>query len=391
MSNDLLRVLKTSSSELLVRWLDGFDVKAGLVPSGAKERRSWARAFVGDLKDGAADALARLVHDAKRIALLSEARFDWMFSTSSPCFGDLQADDLGGFDRALAWRVYDEEAFEAVERRIIHENLSHQKRRHTKFQSAVGLNPQPASEQVGRFEHEVQELYRDHDGSGLYAATEVDRSTTPAGGVLHLVTIDLSQLPVPQDEFSRDGELDSRSVRKVTEVQASYEPETGYVFITTSRGGFSIRERVATVFARHILGVQEDPAVILKERFELSGALNPKALPPLEGLPFEEIDLVETELVHPDFGTGTVLSLRSSDGIDPSVIERLASEHHAERRVLSVTFRLKLSAPGSDKPNLVRFRLNEDGSTSLKGDVPYEQIIRDELPRVWKLLRPADD
>ncbi|NQY41636.1 MAG: hypothetical protein HRT80_16255 [Henriciella sp.] len=391
MSNDLLRVLKLSSSQLLIQWLHGFDLNVGAVPHDTKERKNWARSLLADLKREAGDALAGLVYDAKRIALLSEARFDWVFSRLRPYYGDVEAKDLGGFDRALACRVNDYETFEIIERRITHENLSHQKRRHTKFQSEKGLDPEPTSQQVERMEHEVQELYRDHDGSGTHAATELDKSTTPAGDTLHLVTVYLSQLPAPQDEFSHDGDLDSRSVRKVTEVQASYEPKTGFVFVTTSRGGFPIRERVASIFARVVLDVQEDPAVILKERFELSGALDPKALPPLEGLPFDEINLVETELMHPAFGTGTVLSLRGSDGIDPNAIEGLTGGHPDMPRVLSATFCIQLSAPGFDKPKFIRVRLNEDGSTSLKGDVPHEQVIRDNLPKAWHLLRQADD
>lgn len=95
--------------------------------------------------------------------------------------------------------------------------------------------------------------------------------------------------------------------------------------------------------------------------------------------------------MHPAFGTGTVLSLRGSDGIDPNAIERLTGGHPDMPRVLSATFRIQLSAPGFDKPKFIRVRLNEDGSTSLKGDVPHEQVIRDNLPKAWHLLRQADD
>lgn len=388
MSSDLSKVLKVSSAELLASWLK---VRARDIPSESKERKRWAQTFISDLKAKVDPALADLVHDAKRIMLLSEARFDWVFSRFRPDYGELGDEDLGGIDRALACMVSDIETFDAIERRITHENFSHQKQRHTKFQSQVGLQPNPTTMLIARFEHEVQELYRNHDGSGLHASMEVDEAATPDGGALHLVTIYLSQLPAPQDEFSSDGALGNRPVRKVTEVHASYEPKTGFVFVTTSRGGFPIRERVASCFARSVLGVDEDPTVVLGERFELFDALDPESLPDVHGLPFDEIALVEAEMQHPEFGSGSVLTLRNAEGIDQGVIKQLVPGDREKPRVLSVTFRISLSEVSSSKPRYARFRLNIDGSTSLKGDVPHEQLIRDRLPKAWRILRTNDD
>jgi hypothetical protein len=36
-------------------------------------------------------------------------------------------------------------------------------------------------------------------------------------------------------------------------------------------------------------------------------------------------------------------------------------------------------------------KLNEDGSTSLKGDVKLDYELREKIPELWGLRQPGDD
>jgi len=385
MSKDLIRVLTKSAPEHLAALLSRHHLKSEPRPSDTKTKAVWANALLLQLRIEADTRLAALTEDARRIASLAEARFQWMFVRIA---GPDNTAEWFGFDdinRSLWFLLHDEATFERIERRASHELHVGQRSRHTRFCVPVAVSVRSDAVTIGKFEAAVQSLYRRHDGSGLHAETSPDDSLTPDGNALHLVTVALSQLPTSQAEFSEAGELDSRAVQRVTEVQTSYEPISGNLFVTTTRGGFAMRFEVATLFAQMLLNLDQAPEVAKADQFDLGAALAISDLPDVPGFEFEELYLAEAEFCHPDCPS-TVVGLRDGQGIDPTLLEGFGPTG-AKLRILSLTYRILCRPTGEAKAKWIRLKLNEDGSTSLKGDVKLDYELREKIPGLWG-LRP---
>ena len=388
MSKDLIRVLTKSETDLAEALLFRRQLGAGPAPLDAKARGIWAYALLMELRAQADNRLADLTEDTKRVISLSEARFDWLFvRTARPNDGAewLRFDTM---NRSLWFLLNDQETFEKIERRASYELHTSQKNRHTRFCVPAELSARADDETIGIFEKTVQKLYRQHDGSGLHAETDPDDSLTPNGDALHLVTVSLSQLPSSQAEFSEKGELDTRPVQRVTEVQASYEPVTGDLYVTTTRGGYSIRFEIATLFAELVLGLKEAPAVAEANQFDLGAIVATTELPAVPGFEFSELYLAEAEFCHPD-RSSTVVSLRDGEGIDAALIEAFCPAG-TQLRILSLTYRILCRPAGTHKAKWIRLKLNEDGSTSLKGDVKLDYELREKISELWGLRQLGD-
>ncbi len=389
MSKDLGFLLRNGAADLVSALLSRNGLEIDSPPADKKLRAKWAGALVFGLQEVADIRFAGLTEQARRIFGLSEARFDWMFVRTAGA--DERAEWLGlnSLDRSLWFFMSDLGTFEQIERRASYERLSGQRNKHSRFSvpPAVPVRKDPGI--IDSFEKAVQKLYRRHDGSGLHAETSPDESQTPDGNILQLVTVALSQLPSSQPEFTDKGELDTRAVQRVTEVQASYEPATGNLFVTTTRGGYSMRFEVAILFAQMVLGVDQAPEVAEADLFDLGAVLAVADLPDVPGFEFEELYLAEAEFCHPDRAS-TVVSLRDGDGIDAALIEAFRSDS-TPLRILSLTYRILCRPAGALKANWIRVKLNEDGSTSLKGDVKLDYELREKIPELWGLRQPGHD
>lgn len=385
MSKDLIRVLSKGAPEHVKALLARNDLDGQPPTSTGKARGIWSNALLLDLRTHADSRLVGLTEDAKRIVALSEGRFDWLFINKASPNDGLPPPERDSLDRSLWFLLHDPETFEEIERRASYERYTAQRARHTHFHAPKGLTLRTDRIAMSRFESAVQARYRAHDGSGLHAVTTPDDGLTPNGDTLHLVTVSLSQLPTAQEEFSNEGKLATRPVRKVTEVQTSYEPGSGDLFVTATRGGYKLRFQVAALFAEFLLGVDEPPEVAPAEAFKLNGALDPAELPAIPGFEFEAVHLVEAEFVHPE-SAGTFVSLNKADGIEASLVRSFAPVGE-NLRVLSLTFRIHCRPAGASKTKWLRIKLNEDGSTSLKGDVKLDYELREKIPALWG-LRP---
>jgi hypothetical protein len=389
MSKDLGSLLRNGAAGLVTLLLSRHGLNTEQPPAEKKLRSKWAGGLLYGLQEAADARLAGLAEDARRISGLAEVRFDWMFvSTARP------ADDavwlrLNTLDRSTWFFLNDLETFEKIERRASYERLSGQKNKHTRFCVPTEVSVHMSEATIGQFETAVQKLYRRHDGSGLHAETLPDKSQTPDGNALHLISVALSQLPTAQPEFTDEGDLDTRAVQRVTEVQASYEPATGNLFVTTTRGGYPLRFEVATKFAQMMLGLDQAPELAEADQFNLGAVLDVADLPNVPGFEFEEMYLAEAEFCHPDRAS-TVVSLRDGGGIDAGLIEtfRTGSE---PLRILSLTYRILCRPVGAQKAKWIRVKLNEDGSTSLKGDVKLDHELREKIPELWGLRQPGHD
>jgi hypothetical protein len=389
MSKDLGSLLRNGAADLAALLLSRHHLNAEQPPSDKKLRSKWAGALLFGLQDTADARLAGLTEAARRISGLAESRFDWMFVSTARPAGDAVWLRLNNLDRSIWFFLTDLETFEKIERRASYERLSGQKNKHSRFCVPAEVPVRMNDHAIGEFETAVQKLYRQHDGSGLHADTSPDKSQTPDGNPLHLITVALSQLPTAQPEFTEEGELDTRAVQRVTEVQASYEPATGNLFVTTTRGGYSMRFEIATEFAQIMLGLDRAPEVAEADQFDLGAVLAVADLPDVPGFEFEELHLAEAEFCHPDRAS-TVVSLRDGQGIDSALIETFGAGE-TPLRILSLTYRILCRPVGAQKAKWIRVKLNEDGSTSLKGDVKLDHELREKIPELWGLRQPGHD
>jgi hypothetical protein len=386
-ANAFLRLLKKADAELLGTWLTAKGLAHSGVPAENAARTEFAAKLYFDAADTGSEAHFDAVTEAGRICAMAEGRFDWVFARQARDLDGLPSHELTGLDRSLWTALYHSEAFEQVERRISYNHFSNTPKKHTRFSTKSQIEPGFDTQAIAAFEAAVKDIYRSHDFSGRHAATQPEHVRDAQGKPVYLVTVTLSQTPKAVARFDENGEARDDALLLATTLHASYEAETGEMYVTASRGGFPVREKVADAFSRLVLGVDEKPAILKSEQLDLRSLITPSELAPIDGVPLDGIDLIEVSLTHPSH-EGTSMNFRNADGLPSDFLTSLFGDKALLVDLKSVSLRLHFDADISGKsalPEQMTVTFNKDGSTSLRGGEPIEQLLRDHAPLLWKL------
>lgn len=394
MANAFLRLLKSADADLLETWLSSKSIVHNGVPSGKNARTEFASALLLEAIGASSDAYVNAVTEAGRIDTLSKGQYDWAFARHAGDLDELSSAELTGLNRSLWTALHHPNTFEQIERLVSYNHFANTRTKHTRFKTLSNVSPELESDAIAAFEAAVQSVYRTHDFSGRHAETEPERIQDYDGKSIFLITVTLSQTPKSVARFDDSGEARDDALLLATTLHASYEVNIGEMYITASRGGFPVREKVAEAFAELILGVDEAPAILKSEKLDLRPLLNVSKLAPLEDVPFDDLDLIEVSLTHPSL-EGTSMVLRNPDGLPADFLETLFGERASLTALKSVSLRLHFDHGNSKRSGLpaqMTVTFNQDGSTNLRGGQPIEQILRDRAPHLWNLKgRPSAD
>lgn len=161
------------------------------------------------------------------------------------------------------------------------------------------------------------------------------------------------------------------------------------------QGGRKVRQPLAQIFARVVLGLDHLPEVLAEEPFNLEVFKNPNITFPTN--PSHRITLVRVQAIKLQFhghraGRITVaIDARSKDGSVYDVIADKLAEKHARlgaATVMGVTMQAFLR-DDEDKERVVHFKIGAPATCDL-GDSAEEQLLRQYLPK-WGIESDADD
>tara|TARA_R110002126_G_scaffold69715_12_gene175861 strand:+ start:4880 stop:6061 length:1182 start_codon:yes stop_codon:yes gene_type:complete len=386
----LVQLLKHGSEDLLRELFRRHNFDPGTFPTKAKARLKFNAEIFGRLAFQESGPFPELTRAAERVDALADGRFDWIFARIGAKTADQSWQNFDSWNRALWFLLHEPELLERIERKASYEQYSTQRNKHTRFQTKDGAGFNRDREVVASFETQLKLIYKKHDGSGLFAETEIETGEGRDGKPQNLISVGISQLPASLEHINEKGERKTEVVRKITDVHVTYDSLTGELFVVASRGGYPVRKSVAEAFATYILGIEDAPVVIAAERFRLDRLLAPEYLAPLPDIDLKGIDLIELHIRHPDFD-GTAMTFRDTTGLPADLLARLFGESAAFVSITSASVRLHFDVSDDDgpepKPLVATF--NADGSTTLRGDLSQERRIREAAPQAWGLIAPS--
>lgn len=386
----LVQLLKHGSEDLLSELFRRHQFDPGAFPSSQKARSAFNKTIFWQLATEESGPLPALTQAAERIDALADGRFDWIFARLGAKSTQTSWKSLDGWNRALWFLLNEEELLEQIERKASYEQYSTQRNKHTRFKTRPGVVLNEHRDVVTAFETQLKLIYQKHDGSGLFADTDIAPDVNREGKRASLVSVGISQLPSSVERITDTGERRTEVIRKITDVHVTYDDLTGELFVVASRGGYPVRKSVAQAFASYILGIDEAPVLLVADRFHLTPLLTPELLASLNDVPLKGIDLIELHIEHPDYA-GTAMTFRETTGLPADLLDHLFGESAAFVSISSASLRLHFDVSDDDgpepKPLVATF--NADGSTTLRGDLMHELQIRTLAPATWQLVAEA--
>jgi len=198
-----------------------------------------------------------------------------------------------------------------------------------------------------------------------------------------------------EERFGYDdaGQFGSQRQRPAFEVIFAYHRANGTTDIY-AQGGHKVRQPLAQIFARVVLGIDQLPEAFADEPFNLEIFKNPNITFPTN--PAHRISLVRVQAMRLQFhgyraGRITVaIDARSKDGSVYDVIADKLAEKHARlssATVVGVTLQAFLR-DDDGKDRVLSFKITAPATCDL-GDTPEEQVLRRYLPK-WGIENDGD-
>jgi hypothetical protein len=194
--------------------------------------------------------------------------------------------------------------------------------------------------------------------------------------------------------YGDDGQLELQRQRPAFEVVFGYHREDGTTNVYVE-GGRKVRQPLAEIFARVVLGLDRLPEPLAADPFNLEIFKNANITFPTN--PADRISLVRVQSMRLQFhgyraGRITIaVDARSKQGSVYEVIADKLSEKHArltEVTVLGVTMQAFLQ-DSNDRERSLSFKISAPATCDLD-DSPEGQLLRRYLP-TWGIEKHADD
>ncbi len=370
MSNDVSTFLRNANKKLVSEFLEKINAPQLNLPVKKHEKSEAVANYLGVLLQSNDSLIAKLKYEVSRINALKNPAYDLYFAQKN-----LKHPELDGRDRAIWFYVNHIEDFENIERRVSYDRLVGSKNQSTLFLTEKLKTPDYSPENTAALEKIIQQIYLLHDGSGKFVVSHVPIENFNE----ETLSILISQSPVVLANFSEAGEAKEDAFRKITDIHFRYNKENGRLQISSTRGGYKIRQELANEFAKLILSVETSPSVDETEKLRLEKVLTIEEPALFPDQPDAEVKLVAATIQIDDL-TGHLFRVQANAGIKKDALQRLAGESGAQLSVISAEFYITDYRPqGASKNCKLRVELSKDGSVKCKS-------LKSEQERLLKAL-----
>ncbi|MFC7290411.1 hypothetical protein [Hirschia litorea] len=370
MSKEIGTFLRNANQDLVANFIKKIGAPPLVLPSSQKAKTGAVASYLGKLLQTNDGKVASLKYEISRVNALKNAANDRYFALKNR-----NHPELDSRDRAIWFYVNHIEDFENIERRVSYDILMGSKNQATLFVTEKQKIPDYSSQKIAVLEKIIQQIYLIHDGSGKFVISHIPLENFNE----ETLSVQISQSPVVLPNFNETGEAQEDAFRKIGDIHFRYNAENGGLQISSTRGGYKVRQELANEFAKLILDVKTSPSVDETERLNLKKVLALEETPFLSDHPDAAIRLVSATIEIDDF-PGHLFLIQNNAGLQQDALNRLAGKKKSQLKVRCAGFYITDYLPqGASKKCNLRVELFQDGSVKCKS-------LKSEQERLLKAL-----
>jgi hypothetical protein len=301
----------------------------------------------------------------------------------------------GSEARGLFVLLNDEEAFDRALATAYVERMRYG-RRWSGYQISNPLAPSKSPSDIALLETDLSALFRDFDGTGRKVKVDCferrtrDLKGAALGQIIHYCVY-VEGLPESSIEFERD-EPKRRTRRPAIEAAICCDPVSNNLDIV-SKGGRSLREEIAQLFAERVLGSNAALTPLARRDFDLDRLKRPTPFPtdPPDGIKSVEVTLLRLRDAAGRFARVTI----EVDG-EHADIHKTSAEcfgdfdplGRPEWRVTQARLRIAFHPEGHRKRGKsITLELRAPNSSNLRDQTRRHEIVSEKYLARWGLIK----